>query len=314
MYDNRKKVSLKELVSKEQVFAVCVWDCYSAFAAEKAGFKAILLSSAAFANSHFGLPDFKFITIDDMVDAVKRICDYSPLPLIVDAEDVYSASPMVVYRNVKRLIEAGASAISVDDAHHMTGFQRLWHYREKNHITDKDFFNNLDFYKVIPREDFYQKIKAAVAACEGTDCMIIARSEAKMKYGLDEAIERCRRASELGAPMTLCLGIDNLEESKRVADALPGWKMYPDVVAKNGVPDVELQDVEKLGFNLVTHHCLEKGAMYGMLLFGTNNKKNNNSVFSDTYDTSEFFVDLGVSKFMGGYEEWLDREDQFLDV
>ena len=34
--------------------------------------------------------------------------------------------------------------------------------------------------------------------------------------------------------------------------------MWPDVMSRNGVPDVELKDIEKLGFNLVTMHISKK--------------------------------------------------------
>ncbi|MGO6901008.1 lyase, partial [Rhizobium ruizarguesonis] len=47
MIGNREKVTFRDLVSRKQVFTPCVWDCYSAKAAEMAGFEAILLSGAS---------------------------------------------------------------------------------------------------------------------------------------------------------------------------------------------------------------------------------------------------------------------------
>ena len=69
------------------------------------------------------------------------------------------------------------------------------------------------------------------------------------------------RAEALGAEMTYVHGLRTLEECKKVARALPGWKMFGDVATVNGIPFVELDDIAALGFNLVTMHYLEKGSM-----------------------------------------------------
>lgn len=39
----QKRVTLRELVADHQVFAPCIWDVFSARAAEQAGFEATLL-------------------------------------------------------------------------------------------------------------------------------------------------------------------------------------------------------------------------------------------------------------------------------
>ena len=303
-----KRTTLKELVAKKQVFAPCVWDCLSTKCAMDAGFQAVLLSSSALATCCYGLPDFKFITVDEMADAVKKITNAYDIPVIVDAEDVYSSSPVVVYRNVRKLIDAGAMAISVDDAGTFGGWERIMYEREKNQTKDVFLYNNVK-HEVIPREEFYAKIRAAVDAAKGSDCMIIGRSEAKLQYGYDEAFERLVKCAELGVDMTMCIGLDNLEDSKRMAKLLPGPKMYPDVMARAGKSDVELEDIEKLGFNLVTMHYLEKGATYGMMLMGKENFKNNNSVFSEHFDVTGYMDEWGDSS---NYHKWLKMEADYL--
>lgn len=306
-FADEKKKTLRELLSEGQVFAPCVWDCLSTKCAERAGFKAVLLSSGALANCQYGLPDFKFLTVDEVAAAVRNISSSSPLPVIVDGEDIYSSSPVVVYRNVRKLIDAGAMAISVDDAGSLSGWERLMYAREENPTDDPRLYNNVA-HEVISRDAFYEKLKAAIAAAKGTDCMIIARSEAKLQYGYEEAFARLQKATELGADMTMCIGLDNLEDSKRMAELLPGWKMYPDVMARNGKTDVRLEDIEPLGFNLVTMHYLEKGAIYGMMLFGVNNFKNNNAEFSELFDAGEYFSENTDSV---QYHKWLDMEKEF---
>ena len=102
---------------------------------------------------------------------------------------------------------------------------------------------------LLPREQYYAKVRAALAALEGTDCILIARTNADPANELDEGIERCIKAHELGAEMTTVVKLTNLEDATYVAGKVPGWKMYPDVAGRHGVPEVTVDQVN----HLVTH-------------------------------------------------------------
>ncbi len=305
-----EKLILKELLAKEQVVAPCIWDCMSAKAAELSGYKALMLSSTCLANSMLGMPDFGLMNVEEVIYAVERIARTSPLPVILDGEDGYGDSPLLVYRNVQRLAKAGAQAITIDDSTSARGWERfLYACDERGVGYDQISFENAN-RTVLDADKWYAKIKAAVTACEGTDCLVIARTHAYLATGLDDAIERCVKADALGAPITLCYGIGNLEQGKRVAERLPGWKMWGDDQSKDGVPQVNLADAAKLGFNLVTNHCLESGAMWGMMMHGVENHKNGNTVFSDTHDVSDYYpYPTSVD-----YKSWLELEKELLKV
>lgn len=302
--EKMKKTTLRELLQKEQIFAPCIWDCRTARVAEVAGFKAALLSGGQLAESICGLPDIGLITADDLVQSTERICNYSPLPIIIDADDGFGDTPLTTYRLTQRLARAGAMALTLDDTTGIRGWNR-WGAQMMGGYKDGD----ID-HKVISKEDWLAKTKASLAACEGTDCMVIARTECKLKYGLDEAIERCVRAIELGAEMTLIIGLKTLEEAKKVAKHVPGWKMWPDVMSKNGIPDIELKDVAPLGFNLVTMHYLEKGSMYGMMDYSKHVIKDGSTVYSDQHDMG--MTPEERKKCMSlNLDWWLDLEKEF---
>ena len=110
--------------------------------------------------------------------------------------------------------------------------------------------------------------------------MTIARTGVPLntKEGFIEAMERALRAKDLGAEMIM-VGARDLGDAKRVAKYIEGWKMWPDVMSKDGIPNVKLSDVYELGFNFVTMHIFEKAAMYGMMKYGLENFKNQNSVY-----------------------------------
>lgn len=294
------RTTLRELVSKEQIFAPCVWDCLSARAAELCGFKAILLSSGAQAWAMLGMPDTGMLTSEECVQMAERICTTSKLPLIVDADEGYGTSPLNVYRTCQRLAKAGAMAVTIDDTSGFRGWERI-------------FYDTGYKMEIVSDDLFLAKIAAAVEAVKGTDCMVIARTGARHFYGFDNAIDRMVKATDLGADMSMVLAINCLDDCKKIAERVPGWKMYPDVVSRNGVPDVELEDIAKLGFNLVTMHYLEKGAMYGMLDYGMNNWKNQNTVYSDQHDMGGWMKrDDSISSYCDA-KKWMELEKKFRD-
>ncbi len=271
------KTSLRDLVAKKQVFAPCVWDIMSQRAAEAAGYEATLLSGGALAEWVCGLPDIGLMTADDLVRAMDYISDVSDTPVCVDADDGYGETPLHAYRLTKRLIDAGASSLTLDDTTGYRGYNR-WGEDFRGGAQDGTIT-----HPTVSRKVWLAKVKASLEAAAGTDCMVIARTECKLQQGLDEAIERCLLAEELGAEMTLIIGLINQDEAEKVGEHVKGWKMWPDVGSTNGVPDVRLEDIEKLGFNFVTMHILEKAAMWGMIDFGKHACQERNLVYHDTH-------------------------------
>ena len=270
-----KYKSLKQQLSEGQVFTPCVWGCFSALAAERCGFETALLSGASLSLDICGLPDIGLITADDLVKGTEALTRYTELPIIVDADDGYGETPLHAYRLAKRLQQAGAQGMSVDDTTGVRGFERFFN-------SMRNLEKNIE-HPVVSREVWLAKLKAAIDATKGTDFLVIARTEAKMQYGIEEALERCRLAREIGAEMTMVIGVSTEEDAEIVSKADPGWKMWPDVMSRNGVPDITLDKLERLGFNLVTMHVFEKGALSGMMDFGLHTIQERTTVYHDTF-------------------------------
>ncbi|CAN5343698.1 hypothetical protein BH10PSE9_BH10PSE9_00420 [soil metagenome] len=280
MFGQEGRSTFREVFAKEQVFTPCVWDCYSAKAAEMAGFKAILLSGASLGFSMSGVPDLGLHNQEELIWATDRIADYSPLPLIIDADDGFGET-INAYRTCRRLAKAGAGAILIEDTPNERGSGRFGAAMEAATRAGK-VDGNVP-HPVVSQELWLSKIKASLDACAGTDCVVIARTESKLELGLDDAIERCVKAAELGAEMTYVHALRTLDECKKVAKVLPGWKMFGDVATVNGVPFVRLEEIEALGFNLVSMHYLEKGSMYGMMEYGRQVFKNRSTAYADDH-------------------------------
>ncbi|MDD3251702.1 MAG: isocitrate lyase/PEP mutase family protein [Lachnospiraceae bacterium] len=263
-----KTMILKDMLAKEQLLVPCIYDCASAKMAENTGYQAVMLSGASISYAMDGLPDMAMATIDELVFAAEHITNCVKIPLLIDGDDGYGESPAVVYRNVKRLIQAGSQAITIEDSTGVRGFERR--IAAKNTPGADPFKDSL-----VSKEVWLAKIRAGAEACEGTDCMIIARTNCYPVLGLDEAIDRCAKAREMGAQMTLICsgGLKHVEDARIAAERDKGWKVWPDIVSENGVPNITLEEVEPYGFNMVTCHVFEKGAIYGMMRRGKHNRE-----------------------------------------
>lgn len=87
--------------------------------------------------------------------------------------------------------------------------------------------------------------------------------------------------------------------------------MYPDLFSHDGIPDVDIDEVYQLGFNLVTIHYLQKGAMYGMMKYGMENFKNKSAVFSDNHDMGGLSVETQKKLRSFDAEKWFEMENRF---
>ena len=167
-----------------------VFNPFTALLAEKVGFKAVYLSGAALTSS-FGLPDLGVITLDEVAEMVRRIREVTNIPIIVDADTGFGEA-INVYRAVKVLEKAGASAIQIED-------QVL--PKKCGHLEGKE---------VVTPKDMIAKIRAAVKARR--DMLIIARTDARGVNGLQDAIERAKLYLEAGADVIFPEALENKEE------------------------------------------------------------------------------------------------------
>jgi 2-methylisocitrate lyase-like PEP mutase family enzyme len=90
------------------------WDAGSARLVHSAGAQAVATSSAALAWAH-GFADGEKLPTDLLLASVRAICSAVPVPVSVDIEGGYSASPQAVADLVVALARAGAVGINIED-------------------------------------------------------------------------------------------------------------------------------------------------------------------------------------------------------
>ena len=252
----------KILEASDQCFLVpCVYDCASARAVEMCGFPVMLLSGGETSIAMNGVIDYGFTNLTDLEWVVSRVSQTSSIPLIADIEDGFGG-PLAVYRAAKRLSAAGAAAIQLEDAGDMENTTCL-----------------------LPREQYYSKIRAAVEALEGTGCLLIARTNADpdIPEEFDEGCARMRESMEMGADMAMIVKVGTYEQAKYMAERVPGWKIFADVRADHGVPSVTMDQLTRLGFKCASTHYTLKAAMEGMLEHGLANFKGQSVAYTFTH-------------------------------
>ncbi len=282
-------VTLRELMEKGPVIAPCVYDCLSAKMVEKAGFEAMCLSGAEVAAAYLGLPDIGLVTAAELEDNVRRISGSSPLPMIVDIDTGFG-NELNAILTCKRIAAAGAMAVHLED---QTFPKRCGHLRGK---------------EVIPFEDYISKVRAAADALKGTDCMLIARTDAYNVLGKEEAIRRANAAMDAGADCTLVEGTETVEAIREIGERVKGWKMFG-MASAGASPKVTADQLIGWGYRLITLHYAQWGAIWGMEAFGKKCRETKDDIFM-TEDPSIDNRPIALFE-MFGLHEWLQLGSKY---
>lgn len=210
-----------------------VYDLVSAIAADKAGFPALYMSGFSVIASSLGLPDAGIATYRDMHDRVAQICARTRTPLIADADTGYGG-----LLNVKATVEgyekAGALAIQIED--------QIFP-KKCGHTPDR---------QVIPLPEMLRKIEVAVDTRASDDFLVIARTDARTKYGLDEAIARGRALAQAGADVVFVESPQSVEELKRIGGEIDATLLV-NVVHGGQTPVLPLEDYAAMGFSVAIY-------------------------------------------------------------
>ena len=210
-----------------------IYDTLSAKIAEQVGFPMAFISGYSLAAATIGEPDFGLLTQTEVVERARAICTSVSIPVIVDADTGYG-NPLNVYRTVEQLIDAGAAGCFLED--------QVWP-KKCGHMRNK---------KVIEREEYLNKIRAAVDARADNDFFIVARTDAEAVISLDEAIARVKAAREIGADASFVEAPGSIEQLKKVGQEAPK-PIVANMIEGGLTPVLSKQELAELGFQLILY-------------------------------------------------------------
>ena len=170
---------------------------------EQTGFEAAYVSGYATAAARFGEPDIGLCAYAEIEEAVHAIRRVTNIPLIVDCDTGYGDVANVV-RTVRGMELLGVAAIQIED--------QAWPKR----------CGHMDNKVVETREVAVRKIRAAVAARNYPDTLIVARTDSRGPLGMQEALDRCLLFKQAGADILFVDGPQSLEELECIGRELPG--------------------------------------------------------------------------------------------
>ena len=285
--DSKPKADkLKKLL--EQKGIVVMPGCYDALSAkliEREGINVGFMSGFAVSSTRLGMPDAGLISFSEMAEQVRNICNVTSIPIIFDGDTGYG-NAVNVYRTVRGFADSGAAAIMIED--------QKWP-KKCGHTKGKD---------VVEADEANSRIKAAVDASKmnNKDILVMARTDAIATRGLDDAIKRMQKFSELGADILFVEAIKSKEDMKRVIKEVPGHHMI-NLIEDGETPLLEINELEDLGFKIAVFPLTLMSASVKTMQESLQNMKNK------VYNTN-------VSKFSDlrdivGFNEYYEIEDKY---
>jgi methylisocitrate lyase len=191
------------------------------------------ISGYSVAATAIGEPDMGLLTQSEIVEQARRVCGSVRIPIIVDADTGYG-NPLNVIRTVNELIAAGAAGCFLED--------QVWP-KKCGHMRGK---------RVIERDEYIHKIRAAVEAKAGRDFFIVARTDALAAVSLDEAIARVEAAREAGADASFVEAPESLEQMKEVGRRVPK-PMVANMIENGRTPVLSRQQLADMGYQLILY-------------------------------------------------------------
>ena len=204
-------------------------DGLSARIVEQVGYPLCVVTGAGVSMCR-GYPDIGLVTMPEMVENARYIAEAVNIPVVVDADNGYG-NALNAARTVREFERAGVAGIHIED--------QVWPKR-CGHMFGK---------RVIAKQEMAGKIKAAVDARRDHDFVIIARCDALMVNGLDDALDRGEAYVEAGADMLFFEMRESMDEIKAMADQFRGRiPLHFNHSPSGMVPRLHVSEIEKMGF------------------------------------------------------------------
>ena len=251
-----------------------VYDAIGAKIVEKVGFEAMFQTGYGTSATLFGMPDYGFIGSTETVDNARRICHAVSTPVIVDADTGYG-NALSVWKLVQELEEVGASGIFLED--------QRWPKR-CGHMQGKE---------VIQKDEYAEKLQAALDARSNKDFIIVARTDARAIEGLDNAIERGLYYKKIGADAIFIEAPKTIKEMKIIGESINA-PLVANMKEGGATPIISKSKLHKMGFKIV---------LYPLSV-----------LFSNTYSTLKLLQELKKSGTTRKLSKQIVNFNQFNDV
>jgi len=174
---------------------------YAGLMARRVGYRALYLSGGGVAANSLGMPDLGISTMEDVLTDARRIVEATGLPLLVDIDTGWGGA-FNIARTIRKFEQVGVAAVHIED---QVGQKRCGHRPGK---------------EVVPKAEMVDRVKAAVDAKTDAGFVVMARTDAAAKEGIDAAIERAVAYVEAGADMIFPEAMKSLDDYRKFKAAV----------------------------------------------------------------------------------------------
>jgi 2-methylisocitrate lyase-like PEP mutase family enzyme len=167
--------AMKALLSEPalQVMPGC-YDAVGAHLIAEAGFKVGFASGSSITAARLAMPDMGMLSIPEMRDALAGIVTAAPSVLWLGDGDTGYGNEFAVQRTVREYARAGAVAVLIED--------KVW--------PQPLGLNGAK--RVVERDAAMLRCRAAMQAAREEGVLLLARTDARIALGLDEALTRLK--------------------------------------------------------------------------------------------------------------------------
>jgi methylisocitrate lyase len=224
---------LRDAIEESTIQVPGAFNALTARLIEQAGYDAMYLSGAAFSVGVMALPDVGLFSITELAQQTSYLTRKANIPLIVDADTGFGAA-VNVERTIIELEAAGAAAIQLED-------QVL--PKRCGHLSGKT---------IVDTSEMCAKLRAAAAARDDVDLVLLARTDARGVFGLDEAIDRAKRYLDAGADWIFPEALADKSEFEKFADAIDA-PLVANMTEFGQSPLMTLDELAELGYAAVLY-------------------------------------------------------------
>jgi 2-methylisocitrate lyase-like PEP mutase family enzyme len=226
--------TFRQLVASERPLVLPgAHDAISARLIKRAGFKAYFIGGFSLVGARFGVPDIGLLALGEIGAGIRDVMSACDLPVLVDCDNGYGDVKTVVH-TINFYERLGAQAVFFED---QVSPKRC------GHIAGKRLLNP---------DQMEANIRAAAENRVNSDTFIIARTDAREVYGLDEALRRGERYARAGADALFIEAPTSVEEMRTIGGAFDVPQLA-NMLEGGRTPLLRPSELEDLGFRIVIY-------------------------------------------------------------
>jgi carboxyvinyl-carboxyphosphonate phosphorylmutase len=228
----RSTTKLRALLKRKEILiAPGAHDALTAKIVEKTGFEAVYFTGYGQSASHLGAPDVGLLTMTEMVCRARNFVAAVSVPVIADCDTGFG-NALNAIRAIREFEAAGVAAIQIEDQ-----------------VTPKKCGHMLG-REVVPLEEMIGKLRAVVATRQDPDLVIIARTDARTKLGIQEALRRGKAFAEAGADLLFIESPESIDEMRLITSSF-SIPVMANMVEGGRSPLYSASELQELGYQMV---------------------------------------------------------------